>query len=352
MGFLSARTVRTLASLSVAAALWVPLLALGDEVAVSQSPPEMVGPPPEMAGPPRPPAAPQDATNILDTPRDYLSAKLVGLVSSIDQFFGDDRHYQESNDSVFEMDLNRVSGYAGQPGYTLSGRANVHLPIAEQKLHLLLETNPDKNAVVDPTQIQQQPQQPNQAASAAQSFGAALRFMQQEAERWNLSADGGVKFQGLSTTPFARTRASVEAAPLEQWRVKLTETAFWFNTIGAGESTQMDVDHTVSESVLFRATSLANWLNNTQNFDLRQDLTVFHTLDERRALMYQASAIGVSQPTTQVADYVVLMQYRYRLHRKWMFFDFSPQLHFPRERQFRPSPQLSLRLEMLFDELK
>ncbi|BCK87988.1 hypothetical protein MIZ01_1786 [Sideroxyarcus emersonii] len=349
MRFPSARTCKTLVCLSLAAALWVPLLVLGDEVPVS--PPEMVGPPPEMAGPPLPPAAPQDAANMLDTPRDYLSGKLVGLVSSIDRFFGDDRHYQESNDSVFEMDVNRVAGYAGQPGFTFSGRANVHLPIAEQKLHLLLETNPDKNAVVDPTQIQQLPQQPNEPA-AQQSFGAALRFMQQEAERWHLSADGGLKFQGLSTTPFARTRASVEMSPLEEWRVKLTETAFWFNTIGAGETTQMDIDHTISEPVLFRATSSANWLNNTQNFDLRQDLTVFHTLDERRAMMYQASAIGVSQPTTQVIDYVVLMQYRYRLHRKWMFFDFSPQLHFPRERQFRPSPQFSFRLEMLFDELK
>lgn len=62
--------------------------------------------------------------------------------------------------------------------------------------------------------------------------------------------------------------------------------------------------------------------------------------------------IGVSQPVAHVTDYVLLMQYRYRLHKKWMYFDVSPQLHFPQERAYSLSPMLSLRLEMLFDELK
>lgn len=133
---------------------------------------------------------------------------------------------------------------------------------------------------------------------------------------------------------------------------KLAETLFWFNSIGAGETTQLDPERTISEPLLFRATSVATWLNDRQNFDLRQDLTVFHTLDDRRAFLYQASVIGVSQPVTVVTDYVLLMQYRYRLHRSWMFFDVSPQLHFPRERNYQLNPALSLRLEMKFDESK
>ncbi len=286
--------------------------------------------------------------SMMDTPRDYLSGKLVGFVSSVDRFFGDDRHYQETNDSVFQLDIYRVMGYGGEHQFVLAGRANVHLPIAEKKLHLLIETDPDKNATVNPNQTQTPPlTQP----TTPQSYGAALRFIRAEAERWHFSADGGLKFRGLNTTPFARTRASLEA-PVEQWRIKLAETVFWFNTVGVGETTQLDLDRPISEPLLFRATSVAAWLKDTQNFDLRQDFALFHQLDERTALLYQASVIGVSQPVTQVNDYVVLMQYRYRLHRKWMFFDVSPQLHFPRDRSFHLSPPLSLRLEMMFDESK
>ena len=104
--------------------------------------------------------------------------------------------------------------------------------------------------------------------------------------------------------------------------------------------------------MLFRATSVATWLNNTQNFDLRQDFTLFEKLDERTAIQYQVSVIGVSNPVTRVTDYVLLILYRYRLHREWMYLDVSPQLHFPRDRNFQMSPLLSLRLEMMFDESK
>ena len=231
-----------------------------------------------------------------------------------------------------------------------SARANVRLPMAEQKLHLLIETDPDKNATVDPKQTQSPPlAQP----STPKSYAAALRIEKSEAERWHLSLDGGIKFHGLieAPTPFVRSRASL-AVPMELWNVKLSETVFWFNTIGAGETTQLDWERPISQPLMFRATSVATWLNNTQNFDLRQDMIFFHKLDERTALMYQASAIGVSRPNTVVTEYVVLALYRYRLHREWMFLEVSPQLHFPRALGFHTNKTLSLRLEMLFDESK
>jgi hypothetical protein len=51
-----------------------------------------------------------------------------------------------------------------------------------------------------------------------------------------------------------------------------------------------------------------------------------------------------------MTDFVVLALYRYRMHQQWLFFEISPQLHFPRDRQYHYSPALSLRLEMLFDD--
>jgi hypothetical protein len=160
-----------------------------------------------------------------------------------------------------------------------------------------------------------------------------------------------VKFQGVHSSPFARTRASL-AVPIEQWRTKLEETAFWFNSTGLGESTQLDLERPISEPMLFRATSVAVWLKSTHHYDLRQDLSLYHKLDDRNALLYQISAIGVSSPHTQVTDYVLLVLYRYRVHRDWMFLEVSPQLHFPKEQNYRRSPMLSMRLEMLFDETK
>ena len=298
-----------------------------------------------------------DRIETIDTPRDYLSGKFVGLASSIDRFFGDDRNFQESNKSVFKLDLTRMSGYGGDNKFVLSGRAKLRLPATEGRLHLLLESDPEKNISPEPAKGQADVNKnvvtPASNVVKPESYAAALRYEKAEESRWHYSTDVGIQFRGITTdpNPFARARGSY-SMPLDQWRLKAAETLFWFHTIGAGTSTQLDVERLISEPFLFRATSNATWLYDKRNFDLRQDLSVYHTLSERTALLYQASAIGVTNPHVQAMDYVVLMVYRYRLHRNWIFFELSPQLHFPRERNFQSNPTFIMRLEMLFDGSK
>lgn len=295
-------------------------------------------------------AVPQvaDEANVLDEPHDYLAKKFVGMVGDIDRFFGTDRDYQESNQSVLQLDLTRVSGYSGNNKLVLSGRAKLSLPSTEKHLHLLFETDPDKNPNGEPPPVQATPLT---NVAAPSSYAAALRYEKSQEGRWFFSTDAGVKFHGLSSNLFTRARASY-SVPLEQWSMKFTESPFWFNTLGAGVSSQLDVERVISEPVLFRASSNATWLNDTQNFDLRQDVSIYHTLDERRALLYQVSAIGASQPQYHAADYALLVLYRYRLHQQWMFLEVSPQLHYPQIRNYQASPMLSLRLEVLFDRGK
>jgi hypothetical protein len=125
---------------------------------------------------------------------------------------------------------------------------------------------------------------------------------------------------------------------------------YWFNTLGAGETTQVDLERIISPPLLFRASSIATWLNDNQNFDLRQDFSVYHTFNDRTALLYQASVIGVTNPAYAMTDFVVLLLYRYRLHKEWLFFELSPQLHYPKDREYKPSPALAMRLEVLFND--
>jgi hypothetical protein len=290
------------------------------------------------------PLIPTPSLDVMDAPRDYLSEQFTGLIGKIDRFFGDDRHYQESNKSVLQLDLTRVTGYNGDGLYVLSGRAKLDLPNTEKRLHLTVESDADQNPSGD-----QSRSQPNVTKrTTAQSVAAALRFERMYAERWHFSTDAGIQFQGTATTPFTRARGSVIGS-IGDWNTKTSETVFWFNTIGVGETTRFDLERFLSEPMLMRISSNATWLHDRQNFDLRQDFSLFHTWDERTALLYQASVLGISTPQTHATDYILLVSYRYRLHRDWLFFELDPQLHFPIDKQFHTSPALMMRLEMLFD---
>lgn len=327
--------------------------------AVPQPAPQSASPSPPLPPPPAQvvlPAPQSDSLDVIEGPRDYLSEKIVRLADSLDRFFGGNRHYQESNDSVVQLDLTRVAGYGGDRKYNLAARANLRMPATEGRLHLLLETDPEQNTT-DPTQYPATPINnnnqrltPGSQVTTSGNLAVAGRYENAPENFWHFRTDGGLKFP-LPIRPFVRSRANF-SRPLKEWQLKGSESVYWFSNLGVGETTQMDFERVISEPMLFRASSNATWLNNTQNFDLRQDFYLFHTLDDRTALQYQASVIGASNPQTRVLDYVALVLYRYRLHKDWMFLELSPQLHFPRERNYRLSPTLSMRLEMLFEGSK
>lgn len=322
-------------SLLLGIALLAPLQLLGAE----QSVPEIQEPIPQ--------AQPPDKLDFMNNSRNYLSGKITKLASDIDRFFGGDRHYQESNPSVIQLGVTRGDGYGGNHKFDLAARLNLRLPVTEGRLRLLLETDPEKNITAGPTPAQGNAVLPDKVI-VPKSVAVAVRLVTEEENIWHLSTDAGVKFP-IPIQPFVRTRGSY-SAPMGKWRLKAAESVYWFNTLGIGETTQLDLERIFSDRLLFRASSNATWLNNKQNFDLRQDMSIYHTLNDRSALLYQVSALGVSNPQVQITDYVALFFYRYRLHQDWLFFEASPQLHFPREKNYKFSPAVSVRLEILFND--
>lgn len=285
------------------------------------------------------------ALSVADARRDYWSDRFVTFANDIDRFFGDPRYFQETNKSVLQFNLTKVYAPGDSAGQmVLDGQARMDLPSTEKRFSLMLESNPEKNVSGEAAK---RPVLANDVVTS-DNQSAALRVEKPpEDSPWRFSADAGVKVR-VPLEPFVRTRASYTKS-WETWRMKAAETVFWFSSIGLGETTQVDFERLLSEPVMFRATSTATWMNNPHMFDLRQDFSLYHALNERTALLYQTSVIGVSEPELIATEYVLLMLARYRLHRSWVFFEISPQLHFPKTKNFETSPMLLLRLEVLFD---
>jgi hypothetical protein len=279
--------------------------------------------------------------------RNYLSGKITNFASLIDRFFGGDRHYQESNPSVVQLDLSRTDGYGGDRRFALAINTNLKLPVTEGRLRLLVETDPERNVLGG-----QKPVQGNTALNnkvvTPKSVALALRLVTAEEGVWHFSTDGGLKFP-IPIEPFVRTRGSY-SVPIDEWRLKIAESVYWFNYQGVGSATQLDMERIINPLFLFRASSNVTWSKNNQNYDLRQELSIYHTLDDRTALLYQASAFAATNPAFQISDYVLLVDYRYRMHQKWLYFDVTPQLHFPSLIDYKPAYAISVRLELLFDD--
>jgi hypothetical protein len=292
---------------------------------------------------PEPVEEEESVFDFLNPAHEYWSARVADYAGRMDRFFGDDRNFLESNESVVQLDLVQSLKEGGDRDLRFSGRAKLSLPATKKRLHLLVETDPEEIATGAATD--QGTVVPRQITSK-DSYAAAVRYQQDEEDRWHFSTDAGVRLRSKLDT-YTRLRGSGSVF-LGQWRFTPAETLFWFRTIGPGESTRLDIERAFTPSILFRAGSNATWLQDDRSFTVRQDLSLYHTLDTRRALVYQVSMVGTTQPLTQMEEYVALVRYRYRLHEDWLFAEISPQMHYPVELDYHPDPQLLLDLEMLF----
>ena len=284
----------------------------------------------------------------VDAPRTLISKEFVSWASSMDSFFGDSRYFEEANHSVLQINLTKVFQPGGAGLVAWDGQAKLDLPLMQRRFSLMLESDPEKNSATGNNKSGALVLPSGTVSTANQSL--ALRYDNHDISPFYFSADIGVKAQ-MPLETFARSRVSY-GMPLGDWQLKATENLFWFRTIGTGESTQLDFDKKISQPLLFRASSNATWLVEKLNFDLRQDFSFYHTLNERSAMLYQTSVIGVSQPQWQATEYVLLMLYRYRLHQKWIYYELSPQLHYPIAQNFQVNSLLLFRMEFLFDENK
>lgn len=297
---------------------------------------------------PAPPAQQSDGLEFVDAPRDYMAEKIINFTSYMDRFFGGNRHYQESNQSVFQLDMTRIWGYGDNDKFEFSGKLKLKLPGTEGRVRLWLETDPENDISDDPTRDTHTQQNRN---TAIRSTALSARYTTPEDKAWRFSTDAGVKLPLTSLNPFVRMKGE-NSFTVSDWRMKVSESVYWFKSSGVGETTQFDLEKVLSPSRLFRSSSNATWLKDTHNFDLVQSFSIYHTLNSRSALIYQTSAGWVTEPAFHATDYIALVYYRYRMHKKWLFLELSPQLHFPSDKDYKASPALIMRLEALFDESK
>ena len=184
--------------------LLLPLELLGAEQAAPLAPqPALQEPLPVLLTPQTAPqTSKSDRFDSMEASRDYLSGKITSFASYIDRFFGGDRHYQESNDTVFQLDLAKLNGYGSDHKFDLEARLNLRLPVTEGRLHLLLETDPEKNINAQPTPgstvIKDKVVVPKSVALAA-------RYATAKEDVWHFSTDVGIKFP-IPPKPFVRSR--------------------------------------------------------------------------------------------------------------------------------------------------
>lgn len=278
-----------------------------------------------------------ESPGFIDNSHDLLSQQVERYVRGVDAFFSDDRVYEESTGSYIRISGATTFSEEGDMSFSGTIRAKARFPHTKKKLQLLIESDDQEDSKDNPVDVVRD-----------SDYSAAVRNVFKDTVLWNVHADAGIKVR-TPLDPFVRFRVRRSFSP-ENWAVRLSETLFWFNSDGLGETTQLNLDRRIADKSLFRARSTATWLYDVDQFNLSQDFFVFHEIDEKAGLIYHLAAFADTKPVIHTTAYLAAVGYRRKIYKEWLFIEFKPQIEYFKESDFESIPSVILKLEAIIGD--
>lgn len=290
------------------------------------------------------PKASPEFFSFLDAPQKTLSSGLESMAKYIDEFFANEKVFYESTGSYVRYSVDSLFEEGGR--ITTVGKLDVslRLPRTEQKLKLVLESDP----VEKQSTIERATAVPPSGQTTEQNYYAGLQSEFGKAKRWRFKPSVGLKLH-FPIDYYVRLRAFRDFN-FSKWNLRLTESAYWYDSTGAGFDSVMEWNRLVDKNLLFRASSLVRNTEEYQRFDLSQSFSLTHALSERRAITYSISFFGISEPNIHATDYIIQARYRQMVHHNYFFMELVPQVRYRLEYAFTQEDSLLVRFEWLFKQ--
>jgi hypothetical protein len=290
--------------------------------------------------PAQPPESPDQQW--LDVTRNHLARSLNTSAVWFDSFFGDRRSDEERARTLLRVTLE--SRYREDENFEVSPRvhADIRLPALDERLNLILSgrteedtldpMTPDEGALIEPRREDDNP------------VDVGLRYTFAEELRQHTSLTAGLRVRA-PIEPFVRGRYRYLRPLGEQSQLRFTQTLFWQDSEGVGETTRLDLEHRLQPGDLLRWTVSGLYSESSDGLEWRTGADWFRRLSGERALNLGLSVTAVTEPTAEVDTYRAHLRYRSNILRPWLFYEVEPELRWPRDEDYSPTPGIILRLE-------
>ena len=282
--------------------------------------------------------------NLLDAPQLYLSSGINGLTTGIDEFFSDEKILYESTGSYVRISGDAVLTNGGAPGFVGDVKARFLLPNTQKKMKLVFESDPSEGREDLERQLEGDPL----AAAQEKTYFAGLEAVWGEFKNWQVRQGIGVRLR-TQLDFFVRVRADRLYKISKTWRAYLSETLYWFDSTGVGFDANLEFDHRLHDTLLFRSNTFAGWAEEDDYWNQSQVFSLTQSLSEKRAMIYQAGVYGITEPEIHSVNYLLQMRYRQRIHSHYLFMELIPSVLYARTSDFEPAHSFTVRLEMVFN---
>jgi hypothetical protein len=286
----------------------------------------------------------------LDNLRRNVYRSVCGSALWFDHFFGAKRIENERHDTYgwFGSTLSWDERDGVEPRVRL--RAKFALPRLSSRLNAVVGRDDRESFLRDDPQEQRAI--PDPFIDKDQEWLTGLEYRGIHGDRHDLDYGVGVDL-GLPMDPYVRIRYRYQDFLGEQWFFRFRATPFWSNSEKSGASTRLELDHIISDDLLFRLGGSALWSRRSEGVEWRGGTTLYQRLSDRRAMAWRLLAWGESDTDVPLEGYGGEVTYRQRVWKEWLYLELEARLAARREEPEEERewvPRLGFGFEMRFGE--
>jgi hypothetical protein len=241
----------------------------------------------------------------------YVNSQFCEPALWFDNFFGSDRVFLEGAAGTYIRWRNDFS-YDEEEYFTFNTDISfsVELPVLEDRLRLTFESDEDE-ALRDIA--------PGNDQETTNSLGLQLDVAENVRSKFNIN---------VSFTPRVRLRYRYTYPVYETITLRLTQELQREKAVHSAR-TLFDFEKLFKNQLFFRSSSEAKLSEEFDGVDWLQAFVLYQRVNKKTSLSYEISANGITDPLTLATNYRAAVRFRKNFHRRWLFYEISPELTWP-----------------------
>lgn len=277
---------------------------------------------------------------------ELLTPKELERSRTFDRFFGDRRREDDEQRTrlkfVPKIVWSETDGVKAKLRFSLK----LDLPRTENRIQLVAD-----NLMEDEDALPAFSESGGRTAitERQEDTSIALRAKLGEIFKVRFTGDVGLKFRP-EPVPKIKLRARLPWK-MGNWQMRLTEALIWESKDGFGEKTSLDFERPLGPQSSIEFESAIVWSETSKGVDLGQSIGLSYFPDSGHTFGLKLGVKAHTEPSLEVDKYLVRFPLSRKTEKQWMRFIVEPGADFPVERDYKFSPLIIFKLELIFGEL-
>jgi hypothetical protein len=287
----------------------------------------------------------EQAESLADESQAAVTKRVIDTARWIDSFFRTETYEEEHDRSSLRLRFDTFLKEGENVDFNVRPSLRLVLPHAERRFQLIISDNSDDEFGLDRPQTFTSQPRPVSAASDTQTASVRYAFLANEVR--HLAITGGAQYRD-GTPAFYLGPRYRRNFDLDRWLLRFTERLRWFTDEGFESISTFELERPFRDTYFFRSILEGNWFEDTAGYFYQLTFQLFRQLGPTRAIGYEWGNFFVTHPAHELSATTLKVTYRQQIWRPWLFLEISPQVTFPRDRDFETVPGVLFRFEVFF----